>query len=176
MINYDIAIESYPEKVEEFLTILRNINSKYKETDVEKIKWGYNFKYFVNKGEYTEEYREKLWSMLFPDRIIEELRKVRLSIVMTAGNFTIVDRVDGIPEQLKAIVEFMTIQKMITEQSHIGNEEVIASIPIPEQEVKPLTLSEQLTQALDNEDYERAAEIKREMDAIDEMLCNIQDN
>jgi len=162
-IGYDTVLKEYEKESQYLIDILRNSNSKYKDTKVEKMKWFYDLSYFKRKGNFTEEYYENLFNMKFEDRLNEELKKIRVSLSMSAGKFSIMDRVEGLSNTVKEAVKIVTIQKMINEQSKIGNHEVIDSIPIPREEQVPMSLEDQLKRAIEVEDYEDAVRIRDEM-------------
>ena len=162
-VSREIVFKEYEEKSQEFLNMLKNSNSKYKNTPVEKIGWFYSFSYFKNKGEFNIDYFENLRHMKFDERLEEEIRKVRVNLSMSAGNFYLTDRVESVSDIIKETVKFITIRKMVTEQSQINDQEVMDSIPIPKEEQIPMTLEEQLKCAIDEEDYEEAARIRDAM-------------
>lgn len=165
-VSYDIVCQEYKKESDELISILRNSNSKYKDTDINDIKWIYTFSYFLKKGEGTQEYYENLYKMPFEDRFKEELKKVRVSIGYSAKYFYLSDRVDGISDTIKEALRIVTIQKMVNEQSLINDEDVIKTIPgieTPEILPEPMTLEEQLKQAIDMEDYMEAARIRDEI-------------
>lgn len=169
VVSQEVVMREYEKFAQELIGILKNSNSKYKDTEVEKMKWMYSFSYFKNKGEYTPEYYEKLYKMPFDERLEEEVKKVRVNLAMSAGHFTISDRVEGVSDSIKEAVKVVTIQKMINEQAQIGDQDVIDTIPMPKEDQKPMSLEDQLKQAIESEDYIEAArirdEIKKEQEA-----------
>lgn len=160
LINYEIVKQEYAADVQHFIDILRNSGSSSKDTIEDKIKWLYSFSYFKNKGTINEEYYEKLFNMPFEERLEEEIKKVRVNLSIMAGHFYLSDRVSGISEKVKEAVKFITIQKMINEQAQINNQDVIDSIPMPKEDQIPLSLEEQLKNAIEQEDYIEAARIR----------------
>lgn len=176
-VTREMVFSDYEEDANKLLNILRNSNSKYKDIEIDKIVWGYSFSYFKAKSDNKDEYYEMLYSLPYENRLVEEYKKVRVNLMMSAGQFYISDRVskpnDFIPEILKNIVNVVTIKKMLAEQSLINNEEVINSIPdISEMHIvdedglneamikQELSLDEQLKVAINNEDYMEAARIR----------------
>lgn len=174
IIPNELVKTEYEKDAQRLLDILRKSESKYKDILEDKIRWAYSFSYFKNKGEYTPEYYEKLYNMTFDERYDEELKKVRVSISLSAGYFYITDRVDGVSESVKNALKMVTAQKMINEQAVITertgeeNEEVIKSIPIPKEDQKPTSLQDQLEKAIEEEDYMEAARIRDEMKKMHE--------
>lgn len=162
-INSEIVFKEYEKKSQEFLNILKNSSSKYKNTPFEKINWFYSFFYFKNKGEFNIDYFENLYHMKFDERLEEEIKKVKVNLSMSAGNFYLTDRVNYVSDVIKEIVKFITIRKMVTEQYHINDQEVMDSISIPKDEQIPITLEEQLKYAINEENYEEAAIIRDSM-------------
>jgi hypothetical protein len=126
-----------------------------------------------------------LYSLPYEKRLNEEYKKVRINIIMSAGQFYISDRTskpnDYIPNVIKEVVDVVTIKKMIIEQSLINNEEVMSSIPeLPEYQdmngdelneiinQQELSLDEQLKKAISDEDYMGAARIRDLINSQDE--------
>jgi len=163
LISQEIVKEEYSQDFQNFINILRNSNSTYKETPIEKIGWLYNFSYFKKKGEITKDYYENLLNMSFEQRLEEEISKVKVSLSMSAGHFFLSDRVSTVSEKIKETVKYITIQKMINEQVQINNQDVINSIPIPKEDMIPTSLEDQLKQAIESEDYIEAARIRDEI-------------
>jgi hypothetical protein len=161
-VSYDLVIKEYEKKSQELVNILRNSNSKYKDIDINKIYWNYSFSYFRKKSENNPEYYESLFKMTFDERFEVELKKVRINISLSAGHFYISDRVDTISDSIKDTVKAITMQKMINEQEFIGDAGVLDSIPyvINDEKPKPMSLQEQLKQAIEVEDYMECARIR----------------
>lgn len=171
----ELVKKEYEKKYSELLNILRNSESKSKDIEEEKILWNYSFSYFRKKGENTPEYYESLFKMPFDERYEAEMKRVRVSIGMTAGYFFIQDRVDGVSQSIAEAVKAVTAQKMVNEQQYIGDMDVINSIPFLKKEEtatsaipKPMSLQEQLKHAIEIEDYEDAARIRDEMKKLHE--------
>lgn len=162
-VSYDIVLKEYEKESHELINILRTSNSKYKDMDISKINWLYSFSYFKKKGENTPEYFENLFKMPFEERLVEEIKKVRVNLALSASYFYVSDRVLTVSESIKKTVEIITMQKIVNEQSVIGDVEVLSSIPGVKDEIKPISLQEQLKNAIDIEDYEEAARIRDKM-------------
>lgn len=187
-VTKDKIFSDYEEDANRLLSLLRNSNSKYKDTNIDDIRWGYSFSYFKVKpknDEANNEYYEMLYSLPYEKRLNEEYKKVRINIIMSAGQFYISDRTskpnDYIPDVIKEVVDVVTIKKMIIEQSLINNEEVMSSIPeLPEYQdmngdelneiinQQELSLDEQLKKAISDEDYMEAARIRDLINSQDE--------
>lgn len=163
IVNHEIVMKEYEKESQEIINMLRNSNSKYKNTDVEKMKWAYSFSYFKKKSESNSEYYERLYHMPFDERLEEEIKKVRVNIALMAGYFNISDRVEGVSDSVKEAVKYITIQKMVNEQTQINDNDVIDSIPLPKEEMIPTSLEDQLKNAIEAEDYIEAARIRDEI-------------
>lgn len=165
-VDYKLVENEYIDESKKLISILRDSESKYKNTDINKTHWAYSFSYFIKKSDNTPEYYEELYNMPFNERLEIELKKVRVNLSLSAGYFYISDRVDKISDTIKMIVERITAQKMINEQETIGNEDVINSIPTFSEDVepkKPSSLQDQLKVAIEMEDYLEAARIRDEI-------------
>lgn len=169
-ITYELVQKEYEKESQALIDILRNSNSKYKNTPIEKIGWTYSFTYFRKKGENTPEYYEALYKMPYEQRLEVELKKCRVNLSLSAGYFYISDRVSSISESVKETVKQITMQKMINEQEYIGDENVLNSIPfvVENERPKPMSLEEQLKHAIEAEDYLEAARIRDEIKKIHE--------
>jgi hypothetical protein len=169
VVEGDVVAKEYEKESKELISLLRNSNSKYKDTEESKMEWLYSFSFFKNKGEYTPEYYEKLFKMEFDERYAEELKKIRVSLSMSAGYFYITDRVSNVSETIKQALKMITAQKMVNEQAFLLKktgkqyDNVVDSIPLPKEEHKPLSLEEQLQKSIESEDYMEAARIRDEI-------------
>lgn len=159
-VDYDVVLKEYEKESIELINILRTSNSKYKDMDIKKINWMYSFIYFRKKSDNTAEYYENLFKMPFEERIEVELKKVRVNLALSAGYFYVSDRVKTISDSVKKTVELITMQKIVNEQSVIGDIDVLSSIPGVKEEMKPMSLQDQLKHAVEAEDYEEAARIR----------------
>ena len=169
-VDYDLVLKEYEKESQDLLNLLRNSNRKYKDSDISDIRWVYSFSYFKKKSEFTKEYYENLVKMPYEKRLAEELSKVRVNLFLGAGYFSVTDRVSGLSDTITKIVEKITVQKMITEQVEFNDQDVIETIPISENEnIKPLTLEEQMQNAIDAEDYMEAARIRDEIKKLQEL-------
>jgi hypothetical protein len=166
-----LAFREYEKEFQELLNMLRNSNSKYKDTSEDKMYWAYSFSFFRKKGENTPEYYEALYKMPFEERLEVEMKRVRVNIALTAGYFYISDRVVNVSESIAKTIRAITMQKMANEQEfNAGDESILNSIPFvkDEEKLKPMSLQEQLKHAVEIEDYEDAARIRDEMKNLHE--------
>ena len=164
-VKSEIVVKEYEKESQELINILRNSNSKYKDTDISKVHWLYSFSYFRKKGENTPEYYESLFKMPFEERLEVELKRVRVSLALSAGYFYVSDRVLTISDTIKETVKMITTQKMVNEQQMINDVNIINSIPFIQEDkkIEPMSLHEQLKHAVDAEDYEEAARLRDEI-------------
>ena len=171
LVTYDIVCKEYEKESQELINLLRNSNSKYKDTDVEKMIWGYSFTYFRKKSENTPEYYDELYKMPYEKRLEVELKRVRVNLSFTAGYFHLSDRVEGVSDVIVEIVKAVTIQKILNEQELIGDESVLESIPFVKNDepLKPMSLQEQLNHAIEAEDYMEAARLRDEIKKIQDV-------
>lgn len=164
LVNYDIVRKEYEKESNDLITLLRNSNSKNKDIEIEKINWIYSFSYFVKKGENTEDYYEQLVKLPYDERLSVELKKVRVNLSLYAGHFYISDRVEGVSEIVKKVVEKITVKKMTNEAETLGDDSLLGTIPMDESEKPaPMSLQDQLKQAIELEDYMEAARIRDEI-------------
>jgi len=131
---------------------------------------GIFFFLFQKKSENTPEYYETLFKLPFEERLEVELKRVRVSLALSAGYFYLSDRVTNVSDSVKETVRLITTQKMVNEQQMIGDENVLNSIPFVKNEEKPqpTSLQDQLKQAIDTEDYMEAARIRDEIKKLHE--------
>lgn len=123
-----------PQKMEDFLEMLRNSTSESKTTPDDKIFWLWGFTTVKTKEiKEIEEDRKNFLSMLFEERLEHEFKKVRVSLAMRAGHFNLIDRVtvSELPDEVKEVVYKKLIVIMNAEQEIIKDKEVMESIPKP---------------------------------------------
>lgn len=134
------------DKYDEFIEILRTSSSRYSSKPESQIDIYLEFGYFSKKAK-TD--REKLIKkqrsrnkkyILFDERLEDELEKVRMNIVIKAGNFVMGDRISkeaDIPEIVQKVVSEDIKIKMLFEQkrSKEENRDVVESIPPLSEEI-----------------------------------------
>lgn len=135
---YNIIIEksealSIP-KVKQWIENFNLISFSEKEITEDDIQVFCSFGYFVPKshnGDKFEEISEMSSKMLFQDRLNFEISKVRVSLTVKIGNFTITDRLPKgiIFESVKKVVAELTKVKMTVESEYYNIQEVKESIP-----------------------------------------------
>lgn len=135
---YNIIIEksealSIP-KVKQWIENFNLISFSEKEITEDDVQVFCSFGYFVPKshnGDKFEEISEMSSKMLFQDRLNFEISKVRVSLTVKIGNFTITDRLPKgiIFESVKKVVAELTKVKMSVESEYYNIQEVKESIP-----------------------------------------------
>ncbi len=133
-VEKDEVIEDYPNLLEKWEKV---ITDSGKEINEDKLEFYYSYSFFVPKIDDTLSKQEmynnmhyKCLDMLYPDRLVFELSKVRVNFTMKMGNFVISDRMVGdIPKSISDIVGELTKVKMLVESEQNDNEEVKKSIP-----------------------------------------------
>lgn len=107
-------------------TVCQNILHKDKEDC--KITAFYNYGYFVPKGKGVN---PEQYDMLFDDRLIYELSKVRVNVTMKIDEFMMTNRLKKgmVPDVVKSMVTEITKYKMTIESEFHENQEVKDSIP-----------------------------------------------
>ncbi len=135
---YNIIIEksealSIP-KVKQWIENFSLISFSEKEITEDDVQVFCSFGYFVPKshnGDKFEEISEMSSKMLFQDRLNFEISKVRVSLTVKIGNFTITDRLPKgiIFESVKKVVAELTKVKMTVESEYYNIQEVKESIP-----------------------------------------------
>jgi|LauGreDrversion4_2_1035121.scaffolds.fasta_scaffold04841_16 hypothetical protein len=135
---YNIIIEksealSIP-KVKQWIENFNLISFSEKEITEDDVQVFCSFGYFVPKshnGDKFEEISEMSSKMLFQDRLNFEISKVRVSLTVKIGNFTITDRLPKgiIFESVKKVVAELTKVKMTVESEYYNIQEVKESIP-----------------------------------------------
>lgn len=135
---YNIIIEksealSIP-KVKQWIENFNLISFSEKEITEDDVQVFCSFGYFVPKshnGDKFEEISEMSSKMLFQDRLNFEMSKVRVSLTVKVGNFTITDRLPKgiIFESVKKVVAELTKVKMTVESEYYNIQEVKESIP-----------------------------------------------
>jgi hypothetical protein len=121
--------------VKEWLKKMKKIKLNEGDFEKDKVEFYYSYGFFVPKSKNNDdEYKKSLEStltMLYPERLVFELAKVRVNLSMKLDNFIITDRLPkgSIPTKIKDIVAEVTKVKMMVESEFSYNKEVLESIP-----------------------------------------------
>lgn len=121
--------------VKEWMKKMKKIKLNEGEFEKDKVEFYYSYGFFVPKNKNNDdEYLKSLEStltMLYPERLIFELSKVRVNLSMKLDNFILTDRLPkgSIPTRIKNIVAEVTKVKMMVESEFSHNKEVLESIP-----------------------------------------------
>ena len=107
-------------------TICQNILHKDREDC--KVTLFYNYGYFVPKGKGSN---PEQYDMMFSDRLVYELSKVRVNVTIKIDEFMMTNRLKRgmMPELVKSMVTEITKYKMSIESEFHLNKEVKDSIP-----------------------------------------------
>ena len=141
MIRFQAPKESikewFPETYDSFMTDLRSSKSKSSQVDEEKMIWFVSWGFFVKKPKTDEEklnqeteFNDKM-RMVYSDRIVVEIPKIRCSITLLVGNYYIKsDRAleTGSPKFVIDMAEEIIKYTMVQEQNYFGYEDVIESL------------------------------------------------
>jgi hypothetical protein len=143
-VNYGEAIIEFP-IIESWIdSISRFILEK--KVDSSEVKVFYQFGYFLpkvdNKEEFYQNKYEQYSSMLFEERLIEEISKVRVSVTLKIGNFMMTNRLSKgfVPKIIEDIVTEITKYKMLYECQVHGNTHVLNSIPDIDESIATLDI------------------------------------
>jgi hypothetical protein len=121
--------------VKEWMKKMKKIKLNEGKFEKDKVEFYYSYGFFVPKNKNNDdEYLKSLEStltMLYPERLIFELSKVRVNLSMKLDNFILTDRLPkgSIPTRIKNIVAEVTKVKMMVESEFSHNKEVLESIP-----------------------------------------------
>lgn len=111
---------------------LRSIHKKILKTEIDMSSINVSFAYgfFVPKGD-KDSYYETQYTMKFEERLVLEMSKLRVDIILNIVKFSMTHRLDSnmTPTCIKQIVNELTKIKMIIEGKYHENQEVINSIP-----------------------------------------------
>ena len=133
---YPTTITDALEQVEECQEWLDIIQEKFikKEIDYSKVKISYQWGFFVErKGVDKEIFYDELYkryeTLKYPERLEEELAKIRVSIAIEYKKFGMINRISSMPKDIEIIITEITKIKMLAESKGHGNQDVIDSIP-----------------------------------------------
>ena len=121
--------------VKDWLKNMKKIKLNEGEFNKDEVEFYYSYGFFVPKSKNTdEEYLKSLDSnlkMLYPQRLVLELSKVRVNISMKLDNFIITDRLPkgSVPSKVQEIVAEVTKVKMMVESEFSYDKDVLESIP-----------------------------------------------
>jgi len=124
--------EDYPEVVENWINFLEKSG---KEINEDKLEFYYSYGVFIPKVTDKQKFYEKVFencsNMIYDERLVYELSKVRVNMGMKMGQFIISDRMNKeyVPSMIREIVNEVTKVKMLVESEYHENQEVKDSIP-----------------------------------------------
>lgn len=128
------ATKSHP-IVKKWMKAAKKLNLREAEMNKESFDFFYTCGFFVPKSKNTEDALRdaaaKSYSMLYEERLEEELKKVRVGLTMKSGDFAMTDMLPkgDIPERIRKVVAEIVKTKMIIESEYHQNEQVRSSIP-----------------------------------------------
>jgi len=126
------ASKDYPQVVENWMNFLEKSG---KEINEDKLEFYYSYGFFIPKVEDKQKFYEEVFencsNMLYDERLVYELSKVRVNMGMKMGQFIISDRMskEYVPSIIAEIVNEVTKVKMLVESEYHENQEVKDSIP-----------------------------------------------
>lgn len=131
-VSKEEALKDYPQVVENWMNFLEKSG---KEINEDKLEFYYSYGFFIpkvaDKQKFYEEVFENCSNMLYDERLVYELSKVRVNMGMKMGQFIISDRMskEYVPSIIAEIVNEVTKVKMLVESEYHENQEVKNSIP-----------------------------------------------
>jgi hypothetical protein len=130
-IKLDVLKEDYPSFFEFFKDALNHSQSRFKNYKESNYKCYYYVGFYLKPSQKTEDYYEKLYKMLWDERIKEEYSKSRVTLTMVAGKFAISDQTKEISQTVKPVLDEIIARKMYLEQKYLGedNNDILNSIP-----------------------------------------------
>jgi hypothetical protein len=124
--------KDYPQVVENWMNFLEKSG---KEINEDKLEFYYSYGFFIPKVEDKQKFYEEVFencsNMIYDERLVYELSKVRVNMGMKMGQFIISDRMskEYVPSIIAEIVNEVTKVKMLVESEYHENQEVKDSIP-----------------------------------------------
>lgn len=164
------AAKSHP-VVKKWMKAAKKSNLRGAEADKESFGFFYTCGFFVPKSKNTEESLRdaavRSYSMLYEERLEEELKKVRVGLTMKSGDFAVTDMLSKgeIPERIRKVVAEIVKAKMLAEFEYHQNEQVRSSIP----EIDSAVASVKVDRAA----YSAAADEEEERMEVDDILEKI---
>jgi hypothetical protein len=161
------VLRDFPIVSEWLDTIQFNILKKQIEDN--KLELYYTYGYFLPKAKNKEEFyidlQEKCNNMLFDERLVFELSKIRVSLTLKVGKFAMSNRLPKgvVPEQIREIVTEVTKVKMMLEGEYHENQEVINSIPDVDTSIVSFDI---IKDAMRSEDKDRYLNVDEILDKI----------
>jgi len=155
--------------IADWITVVKD--SILKTNKEPKIEAYLSYGIFVPKSEnnfdmYSIKY-EKNKTVLFPDRLTDELSKVRVDVTLKIGKFVMSNRIPIVPKTIEDIVTEITKVKMMIESEDHKNQDVIASIPKLSSDVKVNIYRDGVL-----EEFEFEPEENLDIDSILEKISN----
>jgi hypothetical protein len=128
------VVKSYP-MVKKWMKFAKKANLRNADIEKESFDFFYTCGFFVAKSknniESLHDAAEKSYSMLYEDRLEEEMRKVRVGLTIKSGDFAMTDMFPKgeIPEKVRKVVAEIVKTKMLLEYEYHKNDVVKMSIP-----------------------------------------------
>ena len=123
-------IKDYPDFYEFFKDTLARSNSKFKTYREKRYKCYCYIGTYMKPSKMTEDYYINLYKMKWDERLKEELKKTRITLVVTAGKFALSDQTNSVSDTLMPVIKEILSRKMYAEQNYIGvDDEILNSIP-----------------------------------------------
>lgn len=155
--------QDYPDLVAKWIDTAKDLTTNFNE---EKLEFYYSYGFFLpkveNKQDMYEDMFEKCSKMLFEERFVFEMSKVRVNLAMKMGQFFISNRMEkgSVPALIKDIVKEITKVKMLVESEYHENPDVKNSIP----EIDSSIVSFEIIKDIVNSDYSESQ--KFDIDSI----------
>jgi hypothetical protein len=133
-VKHEFMQEFFPEITDKFLKNLRESDSKSNDTPIDKIQWVISWGFFVKKAKTEEEiierdlnYQNKL-KLKYPERLEIEVSRIRVDILMKAGNYIKGDRFNNTSEYITNMAKEVVKIMMINEQEYLQDPNVLDSM------------------------------------------------
>lgn len=175
-LTYEDATKKHPELVQNMVWLLRNSLSQDMDFPIDQISWIYS--YFFRREDilFNKALYQRILKMSVEERLTEELKYIDVSLCMVTPTFSILQRLNEIPEEVKQVYKKTVIQRMYVEKffGFVDNDDdssMNVSYPMkmdvwdePDKEMSIEDLKEKLREAIDSENYEEAAKIQKQID------------
>lgn len=176
-LTFDEAVQKHKKLVEKSVWLLRNSEIETAEYPIYDISWFYSFLFKKDEILYDKELYNRVLDMELEERLKEELNHVVVNFCMITPDLSIMMRLQEVPEAVEKIFRKTTRQRMYVEkffgtsvmkESSTYMKEDIWDKIIPETETVD-ELKTKLQKAIDDEKYEEASEIQKQIDSRNEI-------
>jgi hypothetical protein len=163
-ITFTEAIQNHKDLVNKSIWILRNSEIDECDYPIYDIVWFYSYLFVAHEIIEDKQLYHQMLEMELEDRVKEELKHTIVNFCMTTPDLSVMFKLKEIPQKVEEIFRKKTKQQMYLENWFDKSKDISIDLKADIWDVDDLKIN--LQKAIDEEDYEKAAEIQKQIDTI----------